>query len=120
MRTVWPTGRCDAKAALIPADPEGLGVGLSAVGFRPEWRIFPTSFFKAYRHVWDSMGLFSMLPRCERCSFLRIPEVISPYRSSGVPGLVAYMSYSLNSLKGGHLGDSIGTTIGLLRGILGV
>ena len=30
------------------------------------------------------------------------------------------MSYSLNSLKGGDVGDCIGTAISLLRGILGV
>ena len=30
------------------------------------------------------------------------------------------MSYSLNSLKGGYIGDYIGVFYGLLRGILGV
>ena len=31
-----------------------------------------------------------------------------------------YMSYSLNSLKVGYVGDHIGSTIGVIRGILGV
>ena len=27
-----------------------------------------------------------------------------------------YMSYSLNSLKGGYIGDYIGTTVGVIKG----
>ena len=30
-----------------------------------------------------------------------------------------YMSYSLNSLKGGYIGDYIGTTMGVIKGDTG-
>ena len=34
----------------------------------------------------------------------------------GLRDMYIHMSYSLNSLKGGYIGDCIGTTIGVIKG----